>query len=82
MSRRKGPKSRALPARVAPLLPAALTQNFPRPVGAVPTQNGHLDIADSLIINKEFFDLLQDHPVEPGKILDVRIEQRGLRHRD
>ena len=31
---------------------------------------------------KEFFDLLQDHPVETCKILDVRIEQRGLCHRD
>ena len=82
MSRHKGLKSRALPASSAPFLPAALAQNFLCPVGAMPAQNTHLDIADFLIVNKNFFDLLQDHLVEARKILDICIEQRGLCHRN
>ena len=54
----------------APLLTrAALAQNLTRLIEAVPTQNGHLNIADFLIINKDFFDLLQDNPLRPARSL-------------
>ena len=60
----------------------ASSQDFFRPVGAVPAQNGHLDIADLLIADKEFFHLLEHHTIETCKVRDVRVEQRGLSHRD